>query len=79
MDSADQMRVHWVGIDKDVTSFIGSCHRCQFAKSAPHGPQAHGSLNPSMAPYPHHTWCIDLKGESQEAAISSFSPTDSAA
>ena len=58
-----QMRVHWVGIDKDVNSFIGSCHRCQFAKSAPHGPQAHGSLNPSMAPYPHHTWYIDLKGE----------------
>ena len=58
-----QARVHWIGMDQDVAKYISSCARCQFAKAAPHGPSTAGTLSPTMAPYPHHTWYVDLKGE----------------
>ena len=57
-----QCRVHWRGLHADVAQYIASCFRCQFAKAAKHKPSLTGTVNPTMAPRPHHTWYMDLKG-----------------
>jgi Integrase zinc binding domain len=57
-----QCRVHWRGLHADVAHYIASCFRCQFAKAAKHKPSLTGTVNPTMAPRPHHTWYLDLKG-----------------
>ena len=56
-----QARVHWVGMHEDVATYISSCYRCEFVKTA-HKPAARGTLNPTVAPHVHHTWYVDLKG-----------------
>jgi len=59
---ANQARVHWHGIADDVKAFVGSCFKCTFAK-AEHGKATDvGSLNPTIAPWIHHTWYADMKG-----------------
>ena len=55
-------RVMWVGISEDVVQYVNSCYRCQFAKAPAHKPAATGSLSPTLPPYLHHTWYLDLKG-----------------
>ena len=57
-----QARVYWVGMDDDVAAYVKSCFRCAFAKPRAHGPARVGQLTPTLAPYPHHTWYVDLKG-----------------
>ena len=56
-----QCRVHWVGMQADVEKYVAACFRCQFAK-APHKTALRGALNPTLAPYVHHTWYTDIKG-----------------
>jgi len=57
-----QVRVHWVGMDKDVAAYIEECWRCKFAKPPAHKPALVGTLSPTLPPYVHHTWYVDLKG-----------------
>ena len=57
----NQCRVHWKGMQADVEKYVASCFRCQFAK-APHETDMRGVLNPTLAPYVHHTWYVDIKG-----------------
>lgn len=54
--------VHWEDMDAEVTKYVGSCVRCQFAKAKSHAPAKVGTLTPTVAPYVHHTWYVDLKG-----------------
>jgi hypothetical protein len=44
----------------DVQRYVASCYRCNYAK-APHGPKKVGRLVPTAAPYPNHTWYVDIK------------------
>jgi hypothetical protein len=57
-----QAHVHWVGMQADVQRYVDTCIGCQYAKAATHGPAKLGELNPTIAPYVHHTWYVDLKG-----------------
>ena len=56
-----QAKVYWVGMADDVTKYVKSCYRCEFAK-APHATGQRGQLNPTVSPHVHHTWYVDLKG-----------------
>ena len=56
-----QAKVFWAGMDEDVTKYINSCYRCQFAKAAHHANRTVGSLTPTLPPYPLHTWYVDIK------------------
>ena len=57
----NQARVHWAGIADDVTAFVRSCFKCTMAKQS-HVKVDVGTLNPTLAPYVHHTWYGDVKG-----------------
>ena len=58
----NQARVHWKGLADDVMTFVRSCFKCAMAK-APHTKSGDvGTLQPTIAPYVHHTWYADIKG-----------------
>jgi hypothetical protein len=57
-----QARVYWTGMQEDIRIYIKSCYKCAFAKAESHSPAKVGQLSPTVAPYVHHTWYVDLKG-----------------
>jgi hypothetical protein len=58
----NQVGVWWKGIHGDVEQYIRSCFRCQFAKGSHSKNEGVGTLNPTIAPFVHHTWYADFKG-----------------
>ena len=52
---ANQARVHWRGIDRDVKEFVSSCFKCTFAKADHVKATDVGTLSPTVAPWIHHT------------------------
>ena len=57
----DHARVYWRGLPKDCSEYVNTCVRCKFAKSQ-HTKQLVGTLTPTVPPYVHHTWYVDVKG-----------------
>jgi hypothetical protein len=57
----NQARVHWVNIHNDVEQYVRSCFGCAMAKGQ-HVYFGAGTLSPTVAPYVHHTWYVDVKG-----------------
>ena len=57
----NQAKVHWVNISQDVEQYIRSCYGCAMAKGQ-HVEFGTGTLSPTVAPYVHHTWYVDVKG-----------------
>jgi hypothetical protein len=57
-----QARVYWVNMSDDVSRYVNSCFRCQFAKAGSKEKAMEGLLAPTISPHVHHTWYVDLKG-----------------
>ena len=61
-----QAKVVWIGMDDEVKAYIGSCFKCQFAKSGLATNKGVGTLSPTIPPAIHHTWYVDFKGPMPE-------------
>jgi hypothetical protein len=52
--------VWWSTIGDDASRHVATCTRCTLAKDV--DPPKYGSLVPTLAPHPFHTWYMDFKG-----------------